>query len=200
MLLFLVSLFFLFDILKQIQFELNRPLVFLFLFLIMCMGFLIVRFRKIIFEFFIEIRYFKKLQNKILNALKEIKNKIKKLRTPIFFIKVIAISFLSIMGIVMFYIIILYGLNIRLNVFQVIFVSSIGLVFLVLPVKSIGGFGTTEGSWAIGLMLLGFSKEIAIKAGFVIHIFALLNVTILFIIGILFRFLYYKFKKIDRLV
>jgi len=187
-LLFVVSLFFLFEIFEHIQFQLKNPIIFLFLFLIMGLGVFVFRFRKNALEFLTKIRYLKKLQNKILNVLKEIKNEIQKLRSPIFLMKVIALAFFSIMGIVLFYIIILKGLHIYLNVFQVIFVSSIGLFFLVLPVKGVGGFGTTEGSWAIGLILLGVTKKSAIEAGFAIHIYALMNVLFLFFIGIIIRY------------
>ena len=67
--------------------------------------------------------------------------------------------------------------------------------FLILPIKSIGGFGTTEGSWAIGLILLGITKKSAIQAGFVIHIFALINVIFLFLIGIIYVYFNKKIKR-----
>ncbi len=39
----------------------------------------------------------------------------------------------------------------------------------VLPIQGIGGFGTIEGGWALGLMLIGLDKGAAISAGFTIH-------------------------------
>jgi len=76
-----------------------------------------------------------------------------------------------------------------LNFWQAIFISSIGIAFLILPIKSIGGFGTSEGSWAIGMVLLGFNKTTGIQTGFVTHFFALMNVILLFLFGLVIFFL-----------
>lgn len=86
-------------------------------------------------------------------------------------------------------------MQIELNFLEVLFVMSINVAFLVLPVKSIGGFGTTEGAWALGLMVIGVAKETAIGAGFAIHILALLNVVLLFVVGFLWQSLAKKKKN-----
>ena len=101
---------------------------------------------------------------------------------------------LSFVSILLFYLVIMRGISIELSFFQVIFISSIGIVFMILPIKSIGGFGTTEGSWALGMMLLGYGKEAAIESGFVVHIYALINVFLLFLLGISFKYFFFRNK------
>ena len=135
------------------------------------------------------------INNKILNKINskfikihtKIKSEMFQLKNVGFIVKIIFYSLLALLCSMTFSIILLKGINIELNIFQVIFVSSIGVAFLILPIKSIGGFGTTEGSWAIGLMLFGISKQTALQAGFVVHIFALINVVFFFLIGIIFN-------------
>lgn len=89
------------------------------------------------------------------------------------------------LAVIGYYAVILRGMGLDLSLLQVAFVSTLGLAFLVLPVKSLGGFGATEGAWTIGLMLLGVEKEVAISAGFVVHIYSLANVCLLFVVGTL---------------
>jgi len=78
----------------------------------------------------------------------------------------------------------------------------IGLLFLIvsitfstlstiLPIYSPGGFGTIEGSWALGLVILGVSKEIAISTGFFQHIILI----IFFAVLGFFSLAYFTFKK-----
>jgi len=62
---------------------------------------------------------------------------------------------------------------------------SIQVAILILPIKTFGGFGTSEGSWMIGMMALGIDKKIALETGFTIHIISLLSAFIFFIIGLL---------------
>lgn len=136
----------------------------------------------------------KKTNNKILhkinnylinlkNTLLEDLNKFKDLKFSIWFF---FLTLLSNFSLAFFYIIILEGLGINLRLWQSIFISSIGMIFLVIPIKSIGGFGTSEGSWAIGMTLLGFDGTIGLQSGFITHIYALINVFLLMIIGVIF--------------
>ena len=117
----------------------------------------------------------------------DIRSEIGKLIAPFFISKAILLTLLSISGVMLFYMSVLRGMDIRLTFFQTVFVSSIVLLTLIMPIKSFGGFGTTEGAWAIGMMVLGFSKEISIRSGFVIHLFNLINVIVLFICGTVLR-------------
>jgi uncharacterized membrane protein YbhN (UPF0104 family) len=135
-----------------------------------------------------ENKFIKRIIDRATGFYETIKEEISRLKQFRFLSKVIGLSLLSIASLALYYYIILKGRAIDFGIFEVIFVSSIGMAVLVLPIKSIGGFGTTEGSWAVGMMLLGYHKDISIKAGFVVHIYALLNVTILFVIGLIFKF------------
>ncbi len=195
--LFLISLLFLFEVLPIFKLEIKRVL---FILLLIFFIYLIYRLRKKFLFVFNRVHIFKKLNNSIQSILKKTKSEFSKLKSIEFFIKNVFCVFLSIAAIILFYLVILIGMGLSINIFQIIFVSSIGITFMILPIKSFGGFGTTEGSWAIGLMLLGFSKEIAIKAGFVTHIFALLNVTVFFFIGLLLRLFYKKYKNSNNSV
>ncbi len=100
---------------------------------------------------------------------------------------VLVLVFLSNVSLASFYFIILNSLEIHLSIWDCLFISSIGLAFLVLPIKSVGGFGTSEGVWAIGMIILGYSEKVGIESGFVVHIIALFNVVVLFIVGMLLR-------------
>ncbi len=139
-----------------------------------------------------ENRFLKKLIDKVIFFRETIKQQIVRLKDFRFCCTVVGLSILSIAGLMLFYYTILKGLAVEFGIFEIIFVSSIGMVFLILPVKSIGGFGTSEGAWAIGMMLLGYPQEFSIKAGFVVHIYALLNVCLLLVLGLIFKFIVEK--------
>jgi hypothetical protein len=83
------------------------------------------------------------------------------------------------------------GLGLELSFFEGVFVATFALITSILPIHGLVGFGTTEGFWAIGMLLLGYSKGLAISSGFGIH------VIILFfsLITALFSFLTIEFKK-----
>jgi len=49
----------------------------------------------------------------------------------------------------------------------------------ILPIHGVGGFGTYESAWAGAYYLLGFTKQLAIKAAFSFHLIALLYSVIL---------------------
>ncbi len=48
--------------------------------------------------------------------------------------------------------------------------SLFSILSTVLPVQGIAGFGSIEGAWAVGFVLLGVAKETAIATGFVFHL------------------------------
>ena len=183
--LFIISILIIFDISQFITFDIQKWFLLFFLFI----SILIVLFyfhRKII-SFLKKNKFLRKAIEKgftLLNTMKNDAVRLKNPRTLLFFLFSITMSILSI---AFFFMFILRGLDIELNLFQILFISSIGVAFILLPIKSIGGFGTTEGAWTIGLMLLGFSKEISISTGFVVHIYALVNVLIFFSIGLIIK-------------
>ncbi len=181
-LLFLVSVYVVFDLSSFFTLKFKNSY-----YIIVCatlfFAFLFIT-RKKIFALASKISIMKKIIGKLKKLFAEIKENGQKLTQPAFILKVTAASLVSIFLIAGYYITILKGLNMDYDIYQILFVSSIGMAFIILPIKSVGGFGTTEGSWAIGLILLGTTETEAIGAGFVIHIFALLNVLVLFLLGI----------------
>jgi uncharacterized protein (TIRG00374 family) len=112
-----------------------------------------------------------------------------------FLTKIILYSMGSIFSTCLFNIMILKGINIDLTIIEVIFINTIWIFVMILPIKSVGGFGITEWSWALGLLILGYSKKEAIEAGFVVHIYTLINVIFLFCVGILIKYLVFKKSK-----
>lgn len=140
----------------------------------------------------IKSKLIKKAIDFIIQTFLALKIDLKKIKSPASLILVILLAISSIVFISMFYLYILKGLNVELNIVEIVFISSIGIAFMILPLKSIGGFGTTEGSWAIGMILLGFPERIGILSGFVIHIYALINVIIIFLLGAIGKWLIFR--------
>ena len=62
------------------------------------------------------------------------------------------------------------AMNISLAFWCMIFALTITFFTIVLPIQTVGGFGTIECGWALGFMILGISKEISITSGFGFHI------------------------------
>ena len=77
------------------------------------------------------------------------------------------------------------AMYINLGVWAVILGSTFAIFTTILPIQSIGGFGTLEGGWAIGFMVIGVSKEIAISSGFAVHIIGFIYFLILGLYGLL---------------
>jgi len=148
---------------------------------------LVIKFKPII----LKMKYFTKVV-KIIESLRAYSVKIKEPRR---LIELIGYSLFTLLALTLYYWMILKGVNIHLNLLEVFYVSTIGIAFLLLPIKSVAGFGTIEGGWVIGLMLLNISKTQAIKAGFAIHLYALANVFILFIFGMLYFLLKRRMKE-----
>lgn len=82
-----------------------------------------------------------------------------------------------------FYLLLAMGINIHLHPLQILFASAFVLFTFMIPVQGIGGFGTTEGGWAVGLLAVGLSSEMAISSGFVFHIVNLLFAVVVGIFG-----------------
>lgn len=177
--LFLTSIFILFDFNKLFDINFTYPSLLLTLLIVglSISGYLLKKLNK--------LSFFSNLTGKLKKLFETSRQDLKKLKEAGFLLKNVLFTLLGIFSAVLYYFCILKGLEIKLNLFQIIFVSSIGIVFVIFPIKSFGGFGTTEGSWAVGLMLFGYSKELSIQAGFAVHIYALVNVIFLFFVGII---------------
>jgi glycosyltransferase 2 family protein len=77
------------------------------------------------------------------------------------------------------YYVILVGIGLSPTFFDTVVGVTFAALASVLPVSSFGGFGTLEAGWASGLILLGYSQEIAIASGFATH-FVTLGYMVLF--------------------
>jgi len=82
-----------------------------------------------------------------------------------------------------FFLLLAMGINIHLLPLQILFASSFAMFTFMIPIQGIGGFGTTEGGWALGFIAVGLPSEMAISSGFVFHIVNLLFAMILGIFG-----------------
>jgi len=68
--------------------------------------------------------------------------------------------------------------------------ALIGMMFAsltnILPISGVGGFGTMEAGCAIGLTLVGLSKETAIISGFAVHIWVLIIIIVFGSVGLVY--------------
>jgi len=81
--------------------------------------------------------------------------------------------------------VLLKGMNMNIDLWIVILGSTFSIFTTILPIQSIGGFGTMEGAWAISFISLGIPKEMAIASGFGVHIVLFLYFLIWGFFGIL---------------
>lgn len=75
------------------------------------------------------------------------------------------------------------ALGLNLSFSQTIFVFSLPLFLSTVFVQGMAGFGTLEGSWTAGFIILGISKELAIASSFAIHGIILFYLIILAVFG-----------------
>jgi uncharacterized protein (TIRG00374 family) len=75
--------------------------------------------------------------------------------------------------------VLLNQMGIEADIWTVIIGATFPIFATILPLHSIGSFGTFEGAWALAFISLGVSREMAIATGFGYHILALLYMVIL---------------------
>jgi uncharacterized membrane protein YbhN (UPF0104 family) len=80
---------------------------------------------------------------------------------------------------------------IDISFFVVVLGFCLVMLTYILPVQGLLGFGTTEGAWALVLIIFGFTKEQAIATGIVFHILSLFYTGLLGIWG----YFFLKFLK-----
>ena len=146
----------------------------------------------------IKIPFFKRLAKKIRigkssiydyinHFINSIRLDLFKLRQTKYLIPIILLVLFTNLALAFFYLLLLNSIDINLDIWDCLFLSSIAIAILILPIRSFGGFGTSEGAWALGMIILGYNEEVGIQSGFVIHIVVLINVTLLFLMGIVLR-------------
>jgi len=67
-----------------------------------------------------------------------------------------------------------------------VFASSFAVFTTVLPIQGIGGFGTIEGGWAVGFILVGVPDAVAVASAFGFHLIMLIYTLLLGVCGYIF--------------
>lgn len=74
-----------------------------------------------------------------------------------------------------------------------VFASSFAVFTTVLPIQGIGGFGTIEGGWAVGFILVGIPDAVAVASAFGFHLIMLMYTLLLGVCGYVFlKYVGYK--------
>jgi uncharacterized protein (TIRG00374 family) len=81
--------------------------------------------------------------------------------------------------------VLLEGMGYPMGYPLVIFCSTLAYLGFILPIYSLGGFGTLEAGWTVGCLVAGFSKEMGMASGFSFHIIVLGYVTLMGLYGML---------------
>ena len=74
-------------------------------------------------------------------------------------------------------------MNVVLSIWEVCLGSMVIVITTILPIHSVGGFGTTESIWASIYIALGVSREMAITSGIGIHLILFCYLLIIGIAG-----------------
>ena len=129
--------------------------------------------------------------NYIYKGLEKVINNLSVIKSPKTFFPLILFSFSIWLTMYFWAFLSIRSLGLELNFLESVFVATFCFITSILPIHSLVGFGTTEGSWAIGMLLLGYSKGIAIASGFGFHIIVLFFA----LITALYSIITIKFKK-----
>lgn len=127
------------------------------------------------------------------NKLERIRAKIEKLLDHILLYKqtknsaflagVLALSIANWLLTYLFFFSIILAFHLDYNFIQVIFASTISNFTFILPISTVGSFGTFEAGWAIGFMLLGMTVEMAVPIGLFTNVFGMIINGVLASIG-----------------
>ena len=79
----------------------------------------------------------------------------------------------------------LMEMEIYLSIWKILIASGIMVITTILPIHSVGGFGTIESIWTATYVALGVSTHMAISSGFGIHLILVMYFLILGGIGLL---------------
>lgn len=78
-----------------------------------------------------------------------------------------------------FYYCMALAMHVNIGYIPAVFASSFAVFTTVLPIQGIGGFGTIEGGWAVGFILVGVPDAVAVASAFGFHLIMLVY-TVLF--------------------
>ena len=87
-------------------------------------------------------------------------------------------------SIYLFFFSLVLGMSLEIQLIPAVFASSFAVFTTILPIQGIGGFGTLEGGWAIGFILIGLPETVAVASGFGFHIIMLVYTIIFGICGL----------------
>lgn len=133
-------------------------------------------FSKTVFQKFKIFNFIQQKIKEILGAIQNLKS-----RKLFFFSTITSLAIWLSLYLTSF--LLIRGLGLNLNFWQIIFVSSFPLFSLILPIQGIAGFGNIEGSWTLGFMILGIPKVLAVSSGFILHFIILIYTFILAFLG-----------------
>jgi len=75
-------------------------------------------------------------------------------------------------------------MDVMLSIWEGCLGSMVIVITSILPIHSVGGFGTTESVWATIYISLGVSKEMAIASGIGIHLILFMYLLIIGVVGV----------------
>lgn len=155
-----------------------------FLSLLLFVLILIIFFRRIIFNFFQKTN--SSLNSKILSKIIGTLEHFVILKSKLMIFNQFVLSlFVWLFALLTGYFIVHFFIDV--SFFVVILGLCLVMLTYVLPIQGLMGFGTTEGAWAIVLIVFGFTKEQAIATGFAFHVLSLFYTTILGLCGYLLK-------------
>ena len=89
------------------------------------------------------------------------------------------------LGIFVFYAILARGMGMSadLGLSEYAFGSSLAVLTNLLPINAFAGFGTQEGGWVMGFVLIGVPRDLALSTGLGVHLAQLASTVVLGILG-----------------
>ncbi len=81
-----------------------------------------------------------------------------------------------------FYYCMALAMHMDIGYIPAVFASSFAVFTTVLPIQGVGGFGTIEGGWAVGFILIGVPDAVAVASAFGFHLIMLIY-TVFFGVG-----------------
>ena len=107
--------------------------------------------------------------NKLLLKIQEAIISVGQVRQPKLFLQTISFTALIWMLNSLMFLAIALGFGLEMNFWQAVFIGGLPALAGIIPFYTVGNVGLFEGSAVLGLVLLGFNKEIAIGFSFILH-------------------------------
>lgn len=95
-----------------------------------------------------------------------------------FHLKVFTTTFGLWVSLYTFYYCMALAMHMDIGYIPAVFASSFAVFTTVLPIQGVGGFGTIEGGWAIGFILVGVPDTVAVASAFGFHLIMLIYTTL----------------------